>query len=157
MQGSVWTGKRVCWTVGWQSSDAHSDKISYCMPELQQKPKIGWKPVWLNLRTLINWLSQLTTSYSGQRGECKELNTHLSCNHFLSYVTISCYATNKKFRFRFRSTVRTVLFRFYGILRFCGSTIADSASIGFRTQLVIFDTTYLRLEASYRHGIKSNI
>ena len=60
--------------------------------ELQQKPEIGWKPVWLSSRTLINWLSLLTTYYSGQWGECKELNTHLLCNHFLRYVITSCYA-----------------------------------------------------------------
>ena len=40
---------------------------------------------------------------------------------------------------------------------FCVNTIADSASIGFREERVIFDTTYLWLEASYQHGIKSNV
>ena len=66
---------------------------------------------------------------------------------------------NKKFTFRFRSMVilRYKPFRFYGIPRFCGSTIADSAIIGFRTEQVIFNTTYLWLEASYRHRIKFNI
>ena len=60
-----------------------------------------------------------------------------------------------------------VLWLLYGVNRsvpflrnppfFSESTIADSAIIGFRTQQVIFNTTYLWLEASYRHGIKSNI
>ena len=53
--------------------------------------------------------------------------------------------------------MQTILFRFYRILHFCASTIADSAIIGFHKELVIFDTTYLRLEASYQRGMKSNI
>ena len=61
------------------------------------------------------------------------------------------------FSFYGHSTVRTIPFHFYWTPRFCWSTIADSALIHFRMQQVIFDTTYLRLEVSYRHGMKSNI
>ena len=56
-----------------------------------------------------------------------------------------------------RSTVWNVLFRFHGTPRFCVSTIAGSAIIGLRTEWIIFDMIYLRLEASYRHEIKSNV
>ena len=55
------------------------------------------------------------------------------------------------------STVWNVLFHFHGIPRFCISTIAGSAIIGLRTERIIFDMIYLRLEASYRHEIKSNV
>ena len=55
------------------------------------------------------------------------------------------------------STVWNVLFRFHGIPCFCVSTIADSAIIGLRTERIIFDTIYLRLEASYQYEIKSNV
>ena len=55
-------------------------------------------------------------------------------------------------------------FLFYGCsmvrivpFRFCTSTIADSAIIGFHKEGVIFDMSYFRLEASYRHGIKSDV
>ena len=59
---------------------------------------------------------------------------------------------NTKLTFCFRSMV--VLwsepFRsFLGFPSFCVSMIADSAIIGLHKELVIFDTTYLWLEASY--------
>ena len=50
---------------------------------------------------------------------------------------------------------RSILF--YKILHFCASMIVDSAIIGFRKERVIFDTTYLWLETSYQHEIKSNM
>ena len=40
---------------------------------------------------------------------------------------------------------------------FCISTIADSAIISFHRQQIIFDSTYLQLEASHQHQMKSNI
>ena len=53
--------------------------------------------------------------------------------------------------------VQNGLFRFYGILRSYVGIIADSAIIGFRTLQVIFDATYLGLQASYLNRIKTKI
>ena len=59
--------------------------------------------------------------------------------------------------FNGHSMVQNGLFRFYGILRSYVGIIADSAIIGFRTLQVIFDATYLGLQASYLNRIKTKI
>ena len=76
MHGSVRIGKGVCSKVDWQSSDG----ITYTV-RIQRRAAAEAQE-WVNARLIeiedSDWLSLLT-----QRGECKEMNTHLLCNHFL--------------------------------------------------------------------------
>ena len=88
------------------------------------------------------YLSWVTDDFVGDN-ECSFLS-EFEVQLISIWLERHCKSTvgaNKKFTFRFCSTVRTILFRFYGILHFCVSTIADSAIIGFHKELVIFDTT----------------